>query len=308
MLKQIALRIDQKLFSFTKENVFTNSLGLARSILAFSLLVTLLFNKMDTIFRPDGLGRQDIYGTILVEKINFFSLLPYSHIIYLKWIAIIILLVVISGWRPQITCILHFWINTSFINAATLIEGGDQVMTNLSFLLIPICLSDPRKNHWSTSELNNIHLWEERKLMANFFYFVIRLQVAFIYFHAALGKMPVTEWGNGTALYYWFNDPSFGMCEWMKPLLSPILRIPLAIALLTWSIIVLEFLLCIAIFLDAKWQKRLFYAGVTFHLFIIVIHGLFSFFISMLAALFLYLWPINKDIGKPLISKIDPQT
>lgn len=297
MLKQLTAKVDNRIAQLIGKNIFTNYLGLARSVLASSTLLTLLFNNVDTLFKPDGIGNTRMYN-LFWDKLNYFYLLPYEQVNILKWIAIAILLLVISGWMPKITAVLHYWVCVSFINSVMMIEGGDQVVSNLSLFLIPVCLCDPRKNHWHPHISPDAGAPEQR-LIANFFHFLIRLQVAFIYFHAAAGKMPISDWANGTAVYYWFNNPTFGMCDWMKPILNPLLSNPYIIVLLTWGVIFFEFLLFLALFIDKKYYKYLLFAGLVFHLAIIVIHGLFSFFLAMAGALLLFLAPMDTNFRWP---------
>ncbi len=297
MLLQVKKSIDQSIQILVDRFIFTNFLGLSRAILALSTLLTLIFNNPDTLFSPyGGTGRNRISNSFL-DKANFFYLLPYNQVKVLILLAILILLLVISGFFITVTSILHFWICVSFINAAILIEGGDQIASNLSLLLIPICFCDPRHNHWE--RINNdlkITFLKERNLISNYFLVIIRLQVAFIYFHAAIGKMGVEDWINGTAIYYWFNNPTFGMSNWLKPLLSPILESPYTIVILTWGVIFFEFSLFIALFLNKKYYLRLLVMSILFHFLIVIVHGLFSFFLAMSSALIFYLAPLDKTV------------
>ncbi|SEB06898.1 antimicrobial peptide system protein, SdpB family [Chitinophaga terrae (ex Kim and Jung 2007)] len=272
--------------------------GLARSILASSLLLTLIFNEPDILFRPAGVlfnNALDQANILFFNNLNFFFLLPYSNIQLIRVIAILILLLVISGRYIKITCFLHAWLAVSFINAAVLIEGGDQIAANISILLIPICLVDDRKSHWDVMPAH-IRFIREKKLIAAFFYWIIRLQVALIYFHAAVGKMFIEDWVNGTAIYYWFNDPTFGMTPALRLLLDPIIANPYSVVLLTWGTIILEILLFTTLVMDRKYWKPFFVAGILFHISIILVHGLFSFFITMAAALFFLVGPVYKDV------------
>jgi hypothetical protein len=44
---------------------------------------------------------------------------------------------------------------------------------------------------------------------------VMRLQVAVLYFHAAVAKFGVTDWADPTAMYHWFNHRTFGAAPWL---------------------------------------------------------------------------------------------
>jgi antimicrobial peptide system SdpB family protein len=214
----------------------------------------------------------------------------------LVWLAIFLLVVVASGWRPRITGIIHFWISLSFINSAMLIEGGDQIVSNLALLLLPICLMDSRKWHWDNKAPDDAYI-REKNLISNFFLFLIRLQVCIIYFHSAVGKMFVEEWRNGTAIYYWFNDPVFGMVDQMKLIINPILYNSFAIVLLTWGTIFTEIILSMGLLMQKQYRKYLLVSGILFHFCIVFVHGLFSFFLAMTGALILYLGPLGDEIA-----------
>jgi len=70
-------------------------------------------------------------------------------LVLMKWLAILVLLFVIIGYFQKIACLLHWWVSFSFLYSATIIDGGDQIASILTFLLIPICFLDNRKNHWN---------------------------------------------------------------------------------------------------------------------------------------------------------------
>jgi antimicrobial peptide system SdpB family protein len=286
--------VDRVIARLAFNNIFSNSTGFARTILALSTLLTLLCNEPDTLFRPAGVTKLPNKELISANAWNFFFLLPYTKMPYMKWAAIIVLAIVVSGWRPRFTCIPHFWISNSFINSAILIEGGDQIISNLTLLLLPICLLDSRKWHWTQQDVRNTKAYSN--LIANFFYGIIRIQVAIIYFHAAIGKMFVDEWANGTALYYWLNDPVFGPVLFFRHLLVPVIQNPTAIVLLTWGVIVFEIILFMALIMSAKQRRKLLWPGIIFHVLIVVFHGLFSFCLAMIGALILYLYPLTEPI------------
>ncbi|MBW8686393.1 sporulation-delaying protein SdpB family protein [Chitinophaga rhizophila] len=296
MFNMFLQSIDKVAARLAATSVHTNTLGLARSIIAASLLLTLLFNTPETLFRPAGVANEILSqtDTLYFNKINFFNLLPFAWFNWLRAVAIIVLIVVIAGWRPKYTCILHAWIAISFTNAAIIIEGGDQIAANLSLLLVPICLTDNRSSHWDTTPAEGTFR-KEKNLVATFFYWLIRLQVALIYFHAAIGKMPMAEWANGTAVYYWFNDPVFGMTPLIRTVLDPVLKNAVGVVLITWGVLLLEILLFMTLVMSKKHWKPFLVAGIFFHLSIIVVHGLFSFFLSMAGALILLVGRVDTN-------------
>lgn len=274
-------------------------LGLGRTVLAGSLLLTLLLTDPYTLFVSAPPKDEAIRSMLLFNNINFFKFFDAGSINMARWLAIIALLWIISGYTPQITCFLHWYLAHSFLGAAVDIEGGDQVCANMALLLIPLCVLDRRLNHWRPAKAATRNWQRLTDLFCANWFWLIRLQVMVIYLHAAVGKMVETEWFNGTALYYWFNHPVFGMQGWMKPLVNPIVLNQHFGFILTWAVMLLELLLGVSLLIHPRHYKRLFWAGMIFHFFIILFHGLFSFFIAMAGALilgFLIPWK-NEKMG-----------
>jgi antimicrobial peptide system SdpB family protein len=276
---------------------WSNVYGVARSLLAFGTLLTLLFNDADLLFRPDGgevngaMGRQGLFQGSL------FFLVPPEYLEMARWFSIFILLLVVSGWRPRITGVLHWWIAYSFAAATLTVDGGDQVAAVLALWLIPVTLTDGRKWHWSPPEPvgtdPRLRTLVAAQIAMSTLLFA-RLQVAIIYFQAGIAKLGVPEWANGTALYYWFTHPVHGMSAAVQPLVMPLLTNPLTVTLLTWGVIVLEVALFAGLTMDRRWRPFLLVLGLFFHLGIIIVHGLVSFFFSMAAALILLLRPVDE--------------
>jgi len=277
---------------------WTNVYGLARTILALATGGTIAFSETTTLFHPyAGLsGAPPICESKLAE-IGLFCVLPLSPEAG-RWLAVALLLVVAVGWRPRLTGIVHWWVSFSLTNNAVLVDGGDQVAMILSFLLIPITVSDGRVWHWQPPFNRPLNLREKlRRLVARSSFVLIMFQVAGIYFHSAIGKFSVDAWTNGTALYYWMLHPFFGASPWLVSLLTPILAHPVAITLLTWSVIVLEYMLSAAFFMTPRRRSLLLPFGIALHVGIILIHGLVSFGSIMIAALVLFLRPIDCQLG-----------
>jgi antimicrobial peptide system SdpB family protein len=117
----------------------------------------------------------------------------------------------------------------------------------------------------------------------------VRLQVAVIYFLAAVGKLRVPEWINGTALYYWFEDPTIGASPWLAPALTWLFDHGALLALVTWGVLLLECGLATAIAMDRRLRGPMLCGGVMLHVGVLFIHGIASLSVTMIAALLLYL-------------------
>ena len=289
MFKNKIKKIDEFINSYLKLSIYNSALGFARSSLAIGTLLTFLFNNEHVMFKS-GINQNWSSALVPINNFNIFWAVSDQHITLLKWALCVILCIIASGWRPRYTCIIHWFISTCFFNASLDIEGGDQIAANITLLLIPICLFDNRKFHWEniTQPITNT-LQSVKNIIANSFFYLIKIQVCVIYFHSAVGKFVVPQWINGTALYYWFNHPVFGMVDALKYIANPIVTNSYLAFLLCWSVMIFELLLSAAILMNKKYYKILFQLGVGFHFMIIVVHGLFSFFFSMLAILSIYL-------------------
>ena len=284
----------QSLNKHEYQNMWTNVYGFARSILAFGTLITLLFHSSEMLFYPVTEPFQNHIDGIIIHKISLFYLLGKEYLFIGKLISIIILVMVISGYYPKVTGILHWWVAFSFNISSVLLDGGDQMASILSFMLIPVTLSDPRKNHWhKTDKKISLNL----NMIILSFFIIIRLQVSLVYLQAGIAKAFETEWADGTALYYWFTNPVFGAVDYIYWFLEPFLKNGLTLTFLTWSVMIFEVFLFLGLFIEKKWRPYLLVAGITFHFGIIIVHGLVSFFCSMTAALILFLRPVDESFN-----------
>lgn len=274
-------------------NPWTNVYGTARSLLALCTLVALLADSTDLLFRP--LGVEVTANRTSLMQYSLFSLLSGPWLPLAKAIAVTVLLLVLAGWRPRFTGIAHWWVTASFAASSLLVEGGDQVAAILALLLIPVTLTDPRPWHWGTSPVPlETTSRKVAALISSSCLVVIRLQVALIYFFACTAKLAVTEWINGTALYYWLINPTFGLSPSLRPIFLPLLRNPWGVTFMTWSVLVLEALLFMGLTMRPRYRPLLLKAGLLFHFGIVVFHGLFTFFLAMAAALILYLRQVDE--------------
>lgn len=272
---------------------WTNVYGLARTMLALGTALTLSFSHSTSLFRPTvGIPEAPVCHDL--SRASFFCMVPSNQLELGRWIAVALLLVIASGWRPRLTGVLHWWLSFSLVTTAILVDGGDQVTSILTLLLIPVTLTDPRRWHWQRPVAAE-GAGEPRRLVALSALWMIRIQMAGIYFHAAIGKFPVQEWADGTAVYYWFTDPSFGLTAWLRPLGMPLLTHPLSVTALTWGTLVLETVLFTALVMSKKHRKWLLPAAIAFHAGIVLVHGLVSFAMAMWAGLTLFLRPVDEE-------------
>jgi antimicrobial peptide system SdpB family protein len=290
--------LNSYILSLEKKNVFTSRIAFARSLIALSSFLLLISNDLHPLMVP-------VTDLRWVQRFNIFTVLGIS---VGKITALVVLGCVISGYFPKVTAILQTWVHFSICSAISVIDGGDQVALNLSLLLIPLCFLDTRKNQWHSSE-SKMDRRKQVNVFASVYYYLIQLQVSVIYLHAAVGKLMKDDWRDGTSLYFWNTNVTFGASGWLEKFNNNILLSSFA-PFLAWLVMILELGLFACILVTNNRIKKLFLIlGIAFHFLIVVNYGLVTFFFSMSAALILYLDTENyilhqfQNLTTKLISK-----
>lgn len=267
-------------------NPWTQNIGLARTFIMLGGLGTLLFSSVDTLIRPAaGLSYPHCSG---VAGIATWCLASPELFEGVRWFSIVVLALAASGWRPMITAVPAWWVLFSTQAAATTVDGGDQVAANLALILIPISLTDTRRWHWRNGGAQR---GVGFTLVSHVGMFAAAVQMSFLYLNAALSKLSVSEWNDGTAVYYWMQDPMFGPSEPLRSLLARALLNPWVLAGATWGPVLLELALGLSLVLPRASRRILLVLGVGFHLGIAILMGLWSFAFVMTGGLLLLLAP-----------------
>jgi antimicrobial peptide system SdpB family protein len=249
-----------------------------RAIIAIAQLINLTFTNPEYYFNniKTKLVYQDLLPTLFTTKLGVI-------------LAIIILLWVISGYFSQISSILHAYVSYSFLYDSKIIEGGDQVALIITILLIPICLLDNKVNLWS-SKTFNYKIPEFLNLISMSCFQVIKIQIAIVYLFAGVVKANVSEWIEGSAIYYWLNH-TMGTTDYLLNIFSYLINSNTFSQILTWLTLILEFLLFGSIFMLQKQKNQLFYIAIFFHISIAVFFGLWAFSLIMISSLMFLFTP-----------------
>lgn len=125
-----------------------------------------------------------------------------------------------------------------------------------------------------------------------------------IYLNAAIGRLVNKEWSDGTAIYYFFKDPIFGLSDFQYNLLSIFLETDILI-IITWSVTLLELYLAANIIGTELSRKCALVMGIALHVGIILTIGIWSFGLVMISCLLLYLLPIQKDLELKIFKRRD---
>lgn len=276
----------------------TNTITLARALLALSTVITLIFTDIDDLFPIHHIEKIKSSPTGLM-KMNFFLWFDNIYIPYI--FSIIALLIIIIGIYPKFLCFIHSWIAYSVFYSMLIVEGGDQINCILTLLLIPICFLDNRKNGWYKTNFLNKTEKSFLSLNAKYALLFIKIQMAVLYLNAGISKIFASEWSNGTAVYYWFYDNMFGAPIWIQNSLGFLFKNDISVSFINWGVIVLELLLFSALFLRQSYKYLFLIFGILFHFTIILIHGLPTFFLAMSAGLLLYLSRLDISIKQNIL-------
>lgn len=203
------------------------------------------------------------------------------------WIFVAQAVCLLLGLRTRFNSVCVFVWLVSFQNRnLLLLDGEDTVFRLVGFFLIFM----PAGYVWSLDArfrprgtvLPPASGWAVR---------LLQIQMAVIYMSASLVKMQGETWVDGTALYYVARlDDYFGRF----PLPRFMFDVPIVVAVLTWSVIVVEFLVPLLVWFKETRLPCLF-AAALFHLGCDYSMSLFLFHYIMLVGLCSFLTPSDLD-------------
>ncbi|OUS00182.1 hypothetical protein A9Q84_03085 [Halobacteriovorax marinus] len=258
-------------------------LAIARALIAFSTFLVLILNNEVTLFgMENGLN----HFSSKYEAWNIFFLLGVEEIFLMKLVAIGVLVLSFIGILPRFTILLQLWVHWSFINGSITIEGGDQVAYLVILFLTPLFLIDNRMHMWKKFDGK---ISKFKLELIRFCINLVKIQAAIIYFVASVGKYPVEQWLNGTSIYYWFVDPTFGLPDFLMTIFNPLMKSGWFMFFMGWSVLILELSLATGFIIKNKYKKYLFIGGIGMHFSIFLFHGLPNFMLSMIGILIIYL-------------------
>jgi antimicrobial peptide system SdpB family protein len=270
-----------------KASPHTRAVGLARSLLAASTGLTLALTPQSSLF-----FRSTSYptGAVCDARLSFISIhcMVGDSVGLSVWLSLAVLAAVCSGYWPAVTAVPHWWIAWSLNTSSPVRDGGDQVAAALTLLIIPLALVDRRPNHW-LNDLGYAGRGFASKCVGHAAIGLLAVQAMVVYGHAAAGKLAVPEWSNGSALWYWIQDPAFAPPAVMDVALRFAHSTAFGSIAVNYGVIAWELALVLAV-LAAKWVRTTaLIGGILFHGAIAVTFGLWSFFLAMVALLILAL-------------------
>lgn len=263
---------------------FTPVLGLVRSVIAGACLLTLLFTPTDHLFFRSVTFPTGVNCSTTMSWLSLFCMGDQNGQLELaRWIAIILLVIVVAGVSPAVTALPHWWVTWSLMTSSTAIDGGEHLAADLTLILVPFLLIDRRRWHWEVDRgYARRGVWV--KTIGYACLGLWMLQMMGVYFQASVAKFAVLEWSDGTALWYWMQNPVFAPPAPVGPAIRWALQwLPITVAL-TYGTLVLQLALVGAVFAHARARRVLLMLAVAFHFAIASLMGLWSFSLIMIAA------------------------
>lgn len=256
---------------------------------AFVQLLTLIATPQNILFFVDPLADEST-GVQCNAPLSSFTLwclngdeTTWTNIASVLYA--VVLIAVISGIAPAITSWLHWYVSVSLILNSNIIDGGDQLLSNLLFLTALISINDNRLFLWKKRAANsNPDSLRTSLSSAGFLLFI--LQLAAVYAHSTIAKLSVPQWTDGSAIWYWLQAGVVADRESsiIHSIIFFIIQNPVGSTLLTYGTLVLQTYLLLALFLGRRARSIALALGVVFHLGIAVMMGLWSFSIIMILA------------------------
>jgi antimicrobial peptide system SdpB family protein len=270
---------------------WTVTVGVARSGIALATAATLAATPTSSLFRPLR-GGAEAPACQGVEALGAFCVSGSGGRELAKWLAVGVLLVVASGWRPQLTAVPHWWITFSVYHGVATPDGGDQIASLVTIALIPYCLLHPGLWHWRREVAQVPRL---RSVFAASALVAIKVQMSFLYFQASVAKLSHAEWADGTAVYYYLSAPNLGVASWLRWALDLAAGSGL-VPLLTWVPLAIEFTLALTLLTRRAARIWLLALGASFHGAIAVGMGLWSFSTIMICCLLILTIPVGSEL------------
>src|SRR4051812_8644434 len=282
--------------------VSARPLGAFRVVFGLVALANLgfLYFDLDYWFTDRGLlvggEAREVAGALRFSPLQWFHD-PTSVRVAFAAAAVVCVLLTI-GWRTRGMGVLFYLLMLSIHHGNILTNSGaDTVLLILSFyLMLSPCGSayslDARRaaRRRGTVAEPLIIPWAQR---------LIQLHISFIYFNTAVLKCNGASWLNGTALHYVLNNTEVGRFR-----LEFLTQSPVAINLLTYGAILLEFVLAFFLWFRAT-RFAAICAGLALHGGILLMVNIPIFGELMIATYLTFLAPDELD---SLLRAIDPRS
>lgn len=281
-------------------NIRSKFIPIGRAIIALAQLSFILFTSPEARFAEVG---PQPFGPRCQSwsQAGFYCLVGKEHLTLADGLVVVGLILVLSGFYPRWTGILHLYITYTISTAVTLPDGGESVALIFAGLLAVVSLSDNRRNAY-VADVDVDQISDPLKGISQAAIIFGRVQLCYLYADAAIAKLGVADWANGTALYYIANNTLFG--DWFHVLeTSEVFDHGWLLAVATWLPIALELLIAINIIGTSNMRRTAFTLLVILHGAIILSMGLVSFGLIMIGCCLAVITPPNRYESISILSK-----
>jgi antimicrobial peptide system SdpB family protein len=255
-------------------------LAIARSALALAELAGVLTSSTSTLFiagpgLPDGVRCAGARGLSLWCLVGSGT----DGVFAGRVLTCVVLVAVVVGYRPRWTCVPQWYVTWSLTASVTLSYGADAAAVLGTTLLVPVLLGDDRTWHWTRPTTPLPPRWRGSAYAA---WLALRCQITIVYLDAAITKLTVPQWRDGTAMYTVFTDPNYGVALPLRHLVEPLLTSGLVIRPVTWSVIVVELGIAACALGDRRVRRLGVALAIALHAGIVVAVGLVGFGLVMI--------------------------
>ena len=256
----------------------TRLFAVARSLIALSQFCVIAFNSDSTLF-GSPLGSTPGCAGIAAGSLWCVSGGSRTGLILARFLALTVLAVVFTGYRPSWSCIPHWYVSASLSMCMTPVNGGEFASQAITFLVIPVCLGDSRQWQWTAPRTPLAGRWAGRAAAA---LLALRWQVVVIYVETAVSKVSNPAWRDGRAMPAVFTDPELGLPVFAKPLRAAV-DSPLLMTVMGWLVVATEILIALLLVGPARFRRWGVLIALALHTSIIILIGLLPFGVIMCA-------------------------
>ncbi|MFD4669614.1 sporulation-delaying protein SdpB family protein [Lentzea sp. NPDC058450] len=265
--------------------------GIGRSLLALAQLSTVVFSESTALFSPvlrppDGVRCDGIRAISLWCATEGMG----ASLLIGRTVTIAVLLVVLSGYRPRLSCVPHWYVAFSMVVSTPESDGGDRVLMLATMLLIPLCLGDDRTWHWTGPDSPMPAAWRG---VAYAGHHALRLQLSIVYLGAALSKAGDPLWRRGSAMVAVAYHPYAGFPPFLRDLIDPLLHVHWIVASASWSVIAVQLALAVLFWCGDGARRWALVLGIGFHAGIMVLMSLSAFGLVLIGVVVLVCSPIR---------------
>lgn len=255
------------------------ALAVGRALLALAQLATFAFNSDDVLFAlPDGMrcnGLGALSMWCLAQNTD-------PGLLVIRIVSISVLLVVLSGYRPRLTCVPHWYVVFSMTVAMPVANGGDRALQVATLLLVPVCLGDDRTWQWARPRMPLPAQWRGASCAAGI---SLRLQLSVIYLSAFASKLADPLWRQGSAMLVVAHHHVSGFPRPVLNLLEPALRSYWIVAVASWLVIAVQLVIAVLLWGGPRARQCALVLGVGLHAGIMFLMSLPVFGLVMISLL-----------------------